>query len=86
VSRRFTYDEMTPEELRIALKELGLGASRFARISGTREDRFEQMLRGKRTIPQAIRMLAVLLKLPGGLALAEAVTATVVHDDTEDDK
>jgi DNA-binding transcriptional regulator YiaG len=84
MSRRYTYEPMQPAELKLALKELGLSASAFARLSGTREDRFEQMLRGTRTIPQAIRLLAVLLKQPGALVLADIVTSSVVRDEQDD--
>jgi hypothetical protein len=82
MSRRFTYEEMTPEELRLALKRLGLSPAAFARICGTQEDRFDEMLRGRRKVPQALRTIAVLLTLPGALAIAEEVTASVASEDT----
>jgi transcriptional regulator with XRE-family HTH domain len=71
---------MTGRELVGALKELGLTAEQFARLSSIRNDRLDEMLKGKRDVPHWARLLCALLRMPNAMTLADAVTDGVVHD------
>lgn len=78
MSRRYTYQRMTPEQLSAALDQLKLTKWQFIRLSGLSHQKVERMLTGEADIPHETAVLLSVLTLPGAMDRALAVTNALI--------
>lgn len=84
MSRRYTYNRMTAEQLSAALNQLNLSLRQFCRLSGKSEAKAQRWIAGKEDIPHDVAVMLALLTVPGAMDVAKAVTDAFLIEERED--
>jgi len=81
MTTRYYYHRMRGDDLRQTLGDLELSYSEFARLTGAQERRIGQWIHGHEDIPHHIRVMCMLMCLPGAIDITRQLT-----DACEDDR
>lgn len=84
MTRRYSYDRMTPEQFSAALNQLHLTMRQFCRLSGKSEAKAERWLSGDEDIPHDVTVMLTMATVPDALERARAVTDAMVRERSDD--
>jgi hypothetical protein len=85
-ARKCQHERITRRQFSQALHDLHLTMRKFSRLSGAGERSVERWLRGECDIPHYVTLFCTLLRMPGAMEKARAITELLVIREESDEE
>ncbi|WP_048710422.1 hypothetical protein [Microvirga massiliensis] len=82
---KYQHERLTRRQFSQALRDLNLTMRKFSRLSGAGERSVDRWLRGECDIPHYVTLFCTLLRMPGAMEKARAVTELLVIRESDEE-